>query len=381
MNLYNESVFLETKKLLKELIQIPSITGNEKAICEFIIEKMEEFGIDEASLQYVQENRYNVVGRLKGGKPGKTILLTGHIDVVSPGEGWTKEPFEATEEGGRIYGRGANDMKAGIAIILECIKIAAQNRENFHGNLEIAFLCDEEAYSEGAITFVKNSVQADFGLAAEPEFEMIEIGAVGKVLISVLVEGKSCHGATPQLGINAIEEAAEFIVGLKQVKTPAHAKISSQPYVLLKARCGTDEYSIVVPDKCELLINKHTIPGESVEDVIRTLEQVVIDLGLKAKFTFTIQKPFYPSFEVSEDNEDLVRLKKIIKEVTGNDALVGYGNGVCDSNYLVPKGNIPTVCYGPAGGNMHAADEWVDIEKIKTVLKVYLEFLFSDKGE
>ena len=148
---------------------------------------------------------------------------------------------------------------------------------------------------------------------------------------------------------------------MKQVKTPAHAKISSQPYVLLKARCGTDEYSIVVPDKCELLINKHTVPGESVEDVIRTLEQVVIDLGLKAKFTFTIQK--------------------LIKEVTGKDALVGYGNGVCDSNYLVPKGNIPTVCYGPAGGNMHAVDEWVDIEKIKTVLKVYLEFLFSDKGE
>ena len=375
MNLYNEAVFAETIELLKELIQIPSVTGNEKAISEFIVEKLKEFGIDEAYLQPVQENRYNVIGHFKGAKPGKTILLTGHMDVVSPGEEWTKEPFKATEENGRIYGRGSNDMKAGIAIILECAKLAAMHRESFSGNLEIALLCDEEAYSEGAIAFIKSNVKADFGLAAEPEFEKVEVGAVGKTLVEVTVKGKACHAATPHLGVNAMEEAAKFIVGLSQITPPAHVKMAGQPFVLLKAKCGSEEYSLVIPDRCELLFNKHTVPGETKEDVIAMMEQVVRDLDLKAEFTFTVQKPFYPPFEVPEGNEDVIRLRQIIKKVTGSDTPVGYGDGVCDSNYIVPEGGIPTVCYGPEGGNMHAADEWVDIEKIRTVLKVYLEFL------
>ena len=148
MSLYNDFVFEETKYLLKELIKIPSVTGEEKEIAEFIVSKLKMFGIDEAYLQPVRENRYNVIGHFRGGKPGKTILLTGHLDVVSPGEGWTKNPFEAIEEDDRIYGRGANDMKAGIAIIMECIKIAVQQREYFFGDLVVALLCDEEAYSE-----------------------------------------------------------------------------------------------------------------------------------------------------------------------------------------------------------------------------------------
>ena len=380
MSLYNDFVFEETKYLLKELIKIPSVTGEEKEIAEFIVSKLKMFGIDEAYLQPVRENRYNVIGHFRGGKPGKTILLTGHLDVVSPGEGWTKNPFEAIEEDDRIYGRGANDMKAGIAIIMECIKIAVQQREYFFGDLVVALLCDEEAYSEGALAFIESGIKADFGLAAEPEYEMIEVGAVGKTLISVTVEGKACHAATPHLGISALDEAAKFIVGLGQVKTANHAKMSGQPFVFLKSKAGSEEYSLVVPDRCELLLNKHTVPGETIESVMETLEQVKRDLGLRADFSFSVQKPFYPPFEISEQNKDVLKLKQIVKEVTGREIPLGYGDGVCDSNYIVPKLNIPTVCYGPSGGNMHAADEWVDVEKLRNVLKVYLAFLFTEEG-
>ncbi len=381
MKVYSDSVFLQTKELLKQLIEIPSVTGQEKAIAEFIAGKLHEFGMDDARLQPVQENRYNVVGRFTGGKPGRTILLTGHMDVVSPGEGWTKEPFKACEEDGRIYGRGANDMKAGLAIIMECVRLAAMHREEFCGSLELALLCDEEAYSEGAAAFVKSGVRADFGLSAEPEFEMIEIGAVGKCLISVLVEGRACHAASPQCGISAIEEAAGFIAGLRTLKPPAHDKIPAQPYVVLRAKAGADEYSLVVPDRCELLINKHTVPGESAEDAIAMLQQLVDELQLQAKFTFALAPPFYPPFAVAEDNEDVVRLQNIIRSVTGKHTRTGYGDGVCDSNCLVPQLEIPTVCYGPAGGNMHAADEWVDLGQLKTVLQVYLKFLFQNGQE
>jgi len=378
MSFFNESRLNETKELLRELIKIPSVTGNEEAIARFIVNKLLEFGIDEVKLQPVEKNRYNVVGHFKGGKPGKTTLLTGHIDVVSPGEGWTTDPFHPTEKDGKIFGRGSNDMKAGLAIIMECVKIAIENREEYPGNIEIGLLCDEEAYSAGAIEFAKHNIKADFGLAAEPEFEAVEVGAAGKMLISVLVEGVAAHAATPQLGINSLEEAAKFVAGLDMVNIPKHEKIPSQPFVTLKCNDGIKEYSLVVPNRCELLINKHTVPGETKEVVVGALKKLVNDLNLRAKFTFSIEKPFYTPFAVPEDEPHVVRLRNIINEVSGVAASVGYGNGVCDSNYLVPECNIPIVCYGPSGGNMHSANEWVDIDKIKTVLNVYIRFLFDE---
>lgn len=378
MELYNSKRLEETTELLKELIAIPSVTGNERPLAEFIVGKLLEFGIDEASIQPVEENRCNVIGHFRGGRPGKTILLTGHLDVVSPGEGWETDPFVPVEKDGRIYGRGSNDMQAGLAIIMECVKIAAENRNDYPGGIEIGLLCDEEAYSAGAVEYVKHEVHADFGLSAEPEYDMVEVGAAGKILISVEVEGKATHAATPQLGINALEDAARFVAALDSIDIPEHDKIPGQPFVTLKFNGGIKEYSLVVPDRCEVLINKHTVPGETKEAVLSSLEELVARLGLRSKFTFRIEKPFYPPYAVPEDEPNILKLREIIREVTGSDTPLGYGDGVCDCNYLVPELGIPIANYGPSGANMHGANEYVDIYKIGSVLEVYLRFLFEE---
>lgn len=379
MELYNDLRLKETTELLKELIRIPSVTGNEKPLAEYIVGKLLEYGADEAYIQPVEADRCNVISKLVGGKPGRTILLTGHLDVVSPGEGWETDPFVPVEMNGRIYGRGSNDMQAGLAIIMECVRIAAENRDEYPGVIEVALLCDEEAYSAGAIEYVKHGSNAVFGLSAEPEFEMVEVGAAGKILISVLVEGRTTHAATPQLGINALEDAARFVSALDTIAIPQHEKIPGQPFVTLKLNGGIKEYSLVVPDRCELLINKHTVPGEDKEDVIASLECLVKKMGLRSVFTFKVERPFYPPFAVPEDNPFVQRLINIIETVSGREIGPGYGDGVCDCNYLVPKLGIPIVNYGPSGANMHGANEWVDIEKIATVLEVYLRFLFEDQ--
>lgn len=117
----------ELKEILKKLIAIPSVTGNEHDIAIYIADYLRQCGVDSVELQPVEGNRLNVVAHLKGEKVGPVVLLTGHMDTVAPGEGWRTDPFKATERDGRIYGRGAADMKGGIAAILVAIRTQQRN--------------------------------------------------------------------------------------------------------------------------------------------------------------------------------------------------------------------------------------------------------------
>ena len=111
------------------------------------------------------------------------------MDTVEAGDGWTVNPFAGTERDGRIYGRGANDMKAGIAIILQTVSTCVRNRGRLRGKIVVAFVCDEEAYSEGVLCAIKEgNIHADFGIAAEPEYHHAVIGSCGKVLTSIDVQ-------------------------------------------------------------------------------------------------------------------------------------------------------------------------------------------------
>ncbi|HWR60984.1 MAG TPA: ArgE/DapE family deacylase [Clostridia bacterium] len=363
------------KDMLKDMIAIPSVTGNEGKLAEYIEKKLIGFGLDKVRKQQVEEGRYNVIAELNGVLPGKTTLLTGHMDTVAPGAGWETDPFEAVEKDGRIYGRGANDMKAGISVILELARIISKNRNDFSGKILIALVCDEEAYSAGVIELLKEGIKADFGLSAEPEYNAMLIGAVGKILIKADIEGKSAHAAQPQCGTNAIEDAGRFLAGMESLGSFAHERMGRHPYVTLKISGGPEGYCMVVPEHCTILINKHTVPGESREAVLESMEKLVRNKNLKSKFRFSVERPFYPPYEVSEEHKSVKLLCEIYQKVTGRELPVAYGDGVCDNNYLVPEAGIPTVCLGPSGANMHSGNEWVEVKQIEDILKIYMHFL------
>ena len=165
---------------------------------------------------------------------------------------------------------------------------------------------------------------------------------------------------------NLIRNAAD-----NKVYTDSIIKYLGNDIFDLKTISQADNFAI----NSEQIVTKY-ISGNT--DQMNNLIKEVTGYDLNVNFGSAIVNNIATSekIELTDKNVSSVA-KKIIKNVTGIDTPVGYGDGVCDSNYIVPKGKIPTVCYGPAGGNMHAADEWVDVENIKTVLKVYLEFLFQ----
>jgi len=171
-----------TIDVLKKLVAINSVTGNESEIGNKIFEILKYLGVDEIEKQNVDNDRFNVIARVRGNKKGPITLLTGHLDTVPAGNGWETDPFVPVIKGDRVYGRGALDMKSGIAIILSTVKFAIENKDKMKGDILIALVPDEEATSLGITTLINSTINADFGIAAEPEYIPI-IGSVGKLLI------------------------------------------------------------------------------------------------------------------------------------------------------------------------------------------------------
>lgn len=369
-----------TLETLKKLVSIYSVTGSEAEVGDYIFDCLNALGADKVERQPVEKNRFNVVAEITGNLPGPTILLTGHMDTVPAGDGWDSDPFTPRVEDGHLYGRGALDMKGGIASILATVRFAVQNRAALPGKILVALVPDEEAYSAGVNKLIENGVDADFGIAAEPEYDAI-IGSAGKMLVQMDVQGVAAHGAEPEKGLNAVEEAAKFLAALDTLKPAKHHSIKPQPYVTLRIEGGFKEYAIVVPESCRALINKHTVPAEDKAYVLNELEQLRVSLGLKAGFTFTVLEPYYPAFDLTDTLPWLRPLGAAFEAVTGVPMKTRYGTGVSDNNRLVPLTKIPVVCLGPKGDGLHSKNERVELESLYQMNLIYQRFIFQNVGK
>lgn len=187
------------------------------------------------------------------------------------------------------------------------------------------------------------------------------------------------NAAEAESGINAINEMSKFLSVLERVPLQTSEVMPAQPYITLRVRGGSNRYSMVVPDSCEALISKHTVPGETPEKIIVDLQSAVQREKLHASFEFAVEKPFYPSFLLNDNLEEICRLRHIFEEVTGEELKLVCSDGVSDNNHWSTIGGIPSVCFGPGGKGLHQSDEWVSTEQMENVLEVYLRFFLEDE--
>ena len=357
----NDEYFNNTIEILKDLVKIPSVSCNEKRLARYIGDYLKKIGA-KVIFQKISDNSENVIASIDGSEGGHNIILAGHLDTVSPLDGWDKNPFDPYEDPDRIYGLGSSDMKAGIAIAITLAEIFARNKENFKGNIKLIFVADEEGYSTGIKKLIKEiGIDADIIYMIEPHYYNAVIGAAGKMLIKVNAKGKASHAAHPEKG--AIEETSSLISNLDKVRRVTHEKIQSQPFVTFNIKGGYDSYSVTVPDNCEAIVNKHTVPGESTEFILKQLQELKSDLGLKSEFDFNIIEPFYPPYAIDENSKYLCELQKAYKEVLGYELGLEYETGVSDSNCIVGLTGITTINFGPSGGPIHSPNEWVSQNK------------------
>jgi acetylornithine deacetylase len=361
-----------TVKLLKELIRINSVNPSlvpgapgESEIAEHIAEFMKAIGL-ETSVEEVQPGRPNAVGILKGCGGGSTLMLNGHTDTVGV-DYMEIDPLDPKAKDGLIYGRGAYDMKGGLAAILSAAKAVVDSGSELKGDLIVAAVCDEEFVSIGTEALVRH-VKADAAIVGEPTKLQVLVAHKGFAWIDVETRGVAAHGSSWQVGVDAIAKMGKVQVGLEQLLNEALMKrkhtLVGLPSVHASTIKGGRELS-TYPDYCRLQVERRLIPGETVEDVHREMKGLLDSIyEADRKFDGGYNITFYRSpFEIPLEEEVCRILTQSSLEATGEKPSFIGGSGWLDTQIIWEHGT-PAVAFGPAGAGAHASIECVEVDSV-----------------
>jgi len=370
----------EIIEFTREIIRTPSINppGDTRQCAEILLNKFKKDHID-AEIVEGRSGACNVVARLKGDGEGRSLLLNGHIDVVPPGEDWTVDPFWAEIKDHKIYGRGTSDMKSGIASMMAAMIGLKRSGAPFHGEILFMAVCDEETGSEyGTAYLLKKGFgkNADFAIVAEPTGLRVELGNRGLRWVDITVKGKASHAGRPHLGINAIVYGAKLVEAIQSVKFKDRNEAFEIPEPSLSVTVihgGTKEN--IIPDRCDLVLDRRMIPGETTETVMKELQEVITPLLQEEKnvrIDVKMRPNYWDPYLLSEEEPIVQALVDSVREVTGKEPGTGAKAGCTDGSHLFHLGRIPAVLFGPGNAGLsHKADEWVAIDNILAATDVF----------
>ena len=364
-----------TIRLLDDMIRINSVVGQERELAEYIRAELESLGF-ECEMDEVEPGRPNVYARLEGEEPGGRLNFNGHTDTVPVVEGWDTDPFTPVIKEGKMYGLGSCDMKAGIACTINALKAIVESGFSFNGELSFSGVIDEEAHGVGAKAMLKTDLaDVDAIILAEPypgnETKPIPLGITGKILYDVYVRGKAAHGFRPHLGVNAVEEASAIIANLDGLDFLDHSDFGQGNYSTLKIEGGYEVYSVVVPASCRFEVNRLLVPGETVETAIKDMERLVESLDLEAKVEVKTKPPRYEAYVMEKDDPILQVFDGVYREVMDREPLYEHASGITDANIFAGEGGISCLHLGPERGGAHQKNEYVPLDWLPPVSKMY----------
>lgn len=368
---------------LKEAVKINSILPHEEKLAHFFADKLRELGI-EPEWDVVAEGRPNVYGSVQLGPADKLITLTGHTDTVGIAENWLTDPFDPVIKDGKLYGLGSFDMKSGLVCALAAFKalIEATELHDQLGHIAFAATVDEEALGIGAKALLKTKYgKSDAMLLGEPMWGdaagPIPLGLTGKVLYKLTVVGRAAHGFYPDRGVNAVEDAAKIVAALSQLNLYEHPAHGRGNYSTLKFAGGYQEYAIVVPERCEVIITRLTVPGENRASAVADMQVLIDSLDLDCEVIIETPAPFYEPYLIDENSPFVDDFKSAYEGVIGRPPVCGFGRGITDGNIYVAEGGIPTITFGPRGYGPHECNEYVEIDSLVPVAQVFAETVIN----
>ncbi|TAK87698.1 MAG: M20 family peptidase [Betaproteobacteria bacterium] len=368
----------EIVELLRSLVRIPSITGNEAAIAQFITEYLESLNLTVERLE-AESNRPNLVCTWDSGKPGPTLLLNDHLDMIPPGplEYWTHPPFAAEIHEGKIYGRATIDTKSGLTTILATVRLLKQLAIPFRGKLLLIFSCDEEVGGRLGMQHLGKlgRLKADLALVTEPTTMQVEIATKGRLTFGITTKGIATHGARPWLGHNAIEDmmlVLEELKGLKQeLAQRKHPRLGSPSINVGTISGGT--VSNMVPNKCTIEVDRRLLPNEVPANVRKEFETLLDRIrGRHPEFDATLEElVWWPGYEIAEDEPIVVAVSQAFEKVMGRKPAIGVKDAGTDASWINTLGNIPVAMFSPGDGlRAMNADESVTISDLIAATKV-----------
>jgi acetylornithine deacetylase len=354
-------------RLLRDLVAINSVNPTlvpgapgEGEVARVIAAEMTRIGLD-VTVEEVVPGRPNVVGVIEAGRPGPALMFCGHTDTV--GVAGMPDPFTPVEREGRLYGRGAQDMKSGVAAMIDAARVVARDGLGA-GRLVIAAVVDEEHSSIGADAVVKRW-RADAAVVTEPTDLAIVVGHKGFAWVEIEVAGRAAHGSRPLEGQDAILRLGRVLERLEALDRTLQAR---PPHPLVGTGslhasmvAGGREWSSY-PDRAVLQMERRTLPSESetcaLEEVREILRQLAAD---DATFRASARDVFSrPAYEVSGDHALPGAMAAAVAHVTGVRARTGGASFWTDAAVLAQAG-IPAVLFGPGGAGLHSTEEYVNV--------------------
>jgi acetylornithine deacetylase len=355
--------------LLRHLVSIDSVNPSlvagargEGAIAAVVAEHMRRIGLA-VEIQEVAAGRPNIIGVLEGRSSGRSLMFCGHLDTV--GTDGMDRPFAPDENGGRLYGRGAQDMKGGVAAMIDAARVVAE-RGLGRGRLIVAAVVDEEYASIGADALV-SAWTADAAVVTEPTDLNIGIGHKGFAWLEIETRGRAAHGSRPKDGRDAIMRMGRVLGRLEALdrdlqSRPSHP-IMATGSLHASIINGGREWSSY-PDRCHLQVERRTIAGEDGDGALNEMQQILDALATNdPEFEASARLNFSrPPYEVASDHELPVTLAAAAAAQSLNTRVVGMSFWT-DAAVLAAAG-IPSVLFGPGGAGLHSTEEYVNVADV-----------------
>ncbi len=371
----------ETTRLLRDLVRLPSVNPMGRAVqgpdyyehrvTEYLEQFFRDLGVS-YERQKVAPLRDNLIARCEAPGARRTLIFEAHQDTV-PTDNMTIDPFGARIENGRLYGRGACDIKGGMAAMLAAFARVARERPAGAANLIMACCVDEEYTFKGVSRLVQDDLKADGAVVAEPTGLNIVHAHKGAVRWHVTVAGRSCHSSSPEQGVNAIYRMGRLLTGIERFAERLRASRTDPllgPPTLSIGRIEGGTSVNTVPDFCRIEVDRRLLPGE---DPAAAPEHLADFLRTEAgiDFPFTCVEPWMKKTALSPaGSEELVRrLGEAIDAVRGRHTVMGVPYGT-DASTLAEAGTAAVV-FGPGDiARAHTCDEWVPLDEVEQASEI-----------
>lgn len=370
-----------TLELLKTLVAIDSVNpslvagaAGERAIAAEIAAVLTAIGL-EVEIQEAAPGRPNIVGTLRGRRPGRSLMFCGHIDTV--GVAGMSRPFDPEERDGRVYGRGSQDMKGGVAAMIGAARAIAEGGGPQGGDLIVACVVDEEHASIGADALVTRW-RADAAVVTEPTDLALAIAHKGFEWVEIETEGRAAHGSRPGDGRDAIRLMGRVLTALDALDRSLQSR---EPHALLGTAslhasviAGGRELSSY-PDRCHLQMERRTVPGEAPgiarQEVAAILERLrAEDDAFRGESRQVFARPPY---EIAAGHPLVGALQQAAAHAAPAVDVTPTGMSFWTDASVLGDAGIPSLLFGPSGAGLHSTEEYVDAASVLTCRDVLVD--------
>ncbi|WP_076757211.1 YgeY family selenium metabolism-linked hydrolase [Edaphobacillus lindanitolerans] len=374
-------------KMCQNLIRKQSYSGEEGDVAEAVKGMFQELGYDEV----LTDEYGNVIGRIIGEKPGPVVLFDGHIDTVPVNEdSWTVPPFEGIVKDGKLYGRGATDMKGAVACAIAAgAAFAEVNGRAFAGEIAVSCSVHEECFEGVATRKVSEAIKPDVVIIGEASALTIKHGQRGRAEIVVETFGEPAHSSNPQEGINAVNKMMKLVEKINTLKCPAHPILGEGILELTDIKSSPYPGASVVPHYCKVTFDRRTLVNETKESILAPIQSLIDELSgsdstFKAKVSFAsgeakcytgnlIQaERYFPAWLLDSDDPLIHALQNELKS-KGFLGEPSYYAFCTNGSHFAGEAGIKTIGFGPSLETLaHKDDEYIELAQLYGAFEGYV---------